>query len=267
MTRLDRRALFTSGAAAALLAASGLSADARPRAGGVMRLAVPRDGSLARIAQGATFDQLTEIAPDGTLRGELALSWTGSEDARRWSFRLRKDARFHDGTALHARHVAEALGDLPSVRAVHVESAQDLVFELETANVRLPLDLADPAHAIRRNGAGTGAYRIVRMDEARHLLATRIEGHYKAGTAGWADRIEVIVIPDAAVRAEALRGGYVDLVYLPEAAGLIGQGEFLYHPNAENIAIAARAGVGIPRQVGSRAPLDDGRIAERWWIA
>ena len=34
MTRLDRRALFTSGAAAALLTASGVSLDAAPRAGG-----------------------------------------------------------------------------------------------------------------------------------------------------------------------------------------------------------------------------------------
>ncbi|MFC4669069.1 peptide ABC transporter substrate-binding protein [Seohaeicola nanhaiensis] len=267
MTRLDRRALFTSGAAAALLAASGLSADARPRAGGTLKLAVPRDGSLARVAEGAAFDQLTEIAPDGTLRGELALSWRGSEDARRFSFRLRRDARFHDGTVFAARHATEMLGAVPGVRAVHLESAFDLTVELSAANFQLPLDLADPAHAIRRDGMGTGAYRIARMDEARHLLALRVEDHYKAGAAGWADRIEVIVIPDARVRAEALRGGYVDLAYLPEASGLIGQGEFRYHPSADDIAIAARAGVGIPRQIGNRAPLDDGRIAERWWVA
>ncbi|PJE34773.1 peptide ABC transporter substrate-binding protein, partial [Pseudooceanicola lipolyticus] len=36
MTRIDRRALFASGAAAALLAASGLSANAAPRLGGTL---------------------------------------------------------------------------------------------------------------------------------------------------------------------------------------------------------------------------------------
>lgn len=267
MTRIDRRALFTSGAAAALLAASGLSADARPRAGGVLRLAVPRDGSLTRVAAGAAFDHLTEIAPDGTLRGELALSWRGSEDARRWRFDLRKDARFHDGTAFQARHALAALESVPGLAAAHVVAPQSLVVELADGNPDLPLMLADPAFAVRRGEHGTGAYRIVRMDADRHLLATRVERHYKAGSAGWADRVEVIVIPDARVRAEALRDGYVDLAYLPEAEGLVGRGNFQFHPSAEAMAIAARAGIGIPRQVGTRSPLDDGRIAERWWVA
>ena len=59
--RMDRRALFTSGAAAALLAASGLPALATPRRGGRLRLAVPRDGSLMQLAKGAAQDNLTEI--------------------------------------------------------------------------------------------------------------------------------------------------------------------------------------------------------------
>ena len=259
MTRIDRRALFTSGAAAALLAASGISADAQPRAGGTLRLALPRDGSLERIAQGAAFDQLTEIAPDGTLRGELALSWQGSDNGRRWLFQLRRDARLADGTPFTARHVA-----LPGARAV---SPFELVFDLDAPNPHLPLDLADAAQSVRHDGLGTGAYRIARMDVARHLLATRIDGHYKAGQAAWADRIEVIVIPDPRVRAEALRDNFVDLAYLPDAAGLSGQTGLRFHPSASDIAIAARANVGIPLRVSTRAPLDDGRIAERWWIA
>ena len=70
-----------------------------------------------------------------------------------------------------------------------------------------------------------------------------------------------------AVRAEALRDGFVDVAVLPQRDGLIGRGDFIYHPSAENMALAARRGVGVPRVVGARAPLDDGRIAERWWIA
>lgn len=266
MTRLDRRALFTSGAAAALLAASGLSADARPRPGGVLRLAVPRDGSLVSVAEGAVFDRLTEIAPDGTLRGELALSWQCSADARRWSFALRRDVRFHDGVALNGRHVLAALDGLTGLVAAHPE-ANAVVVELAAGNPDLPLLLADAACAVRRGDMGTGVYRIQRMDPARHLIAVKVENHYKAGAAGWVDRIEAIVIPDAGVRAEALRDGYVDIAYLPEATGLIGKGEFQFHPSPGDMVIAARSGVGIPRQVGTRSPLDDGRIAQRWWNA
>lgn len=266
MTRLDRRALFTSGAAAALLAASGLSADARPRPGGVLRLAVPRDGSLVRVAEGAAFDRLTEIAPDGTLRGELALSWQCSADARRWSFTLRRDARFHDGVVLSGRHVLAALDRLPGLVAAHPEG-NGVVLELGAGNPDLPLVLAEAAYAVRRGDLGTGSYRIQRMDPARHLIALKVEDHYRAGIAGWVDRIEAIVIPDAGVRAEALREGYVDIAYLPDGSGLAGRGEFQFHPSAGEMVIAARPGVGIPRHVGNRSPLDDGRIAQRWWNA
>ena len=62
MTRIDRRALFTSGAAAALLAAAGGSVSASPKAGGVLRLAVPREGGmLEQAARGAIYDR----DPDG----------------------------------------------------------------------------------------------------------------------------------------------------------------------------------------------------------
>ncbi|MEX0302029.1 MAG: peptide ABC transporter substrate-binding protein, partial [Leisingera sp.] len=95
----------------------------------------------------------------------------------------------------------------------------------------------------------------------------KVAGHYKSGTAGWADAVEIIVIPDAAVRAEALRDGYVDVAALPEPRGLLKRGEFLYHPSSSDMALAARHTVGIPRKVGQRSTLDDGRIAERWWLA
>lgn len=275
MTRIDRRALFASGAAAALLAASGLSANAAPRPGGTLRLAVPRDGSLEQVATGALFDTLTELAPDGTLRGELATAWQGSPDARQWNFRLEQGVRFHDGTTLKPRHVVSALraSDLPGLVRAEVAGASRIALELDVGNPDLPLLLADPAFAIAlfpggglAQGIGTGAYRLDRIEAERHFRASRVAEHYKAGRAGWADRIEIIVIPDAAVRAEALRDGFVDIAALPRRSGLIGRGEFLYHPSAEDMALAARPGVGIPRSVSTRAPLDDGRIAERWWL-
>ncbi|MEM6342089.1 MAG: peptide ABC transporter substrate-binding protein, partial [Pseudomonadota bacterium] len=86
MKRLDRRALFASGAAAAVLAATGISAA--PKRGGRLRAALsgaartdswadPASGLFMRVAgQGILFDTLTEIAADGTLRSELARSWT-----------------------------------------------------------------------------------------------------------------------------------------------------------------------------------------------
>ncbi|TDK44403.1 ABC transporter substrate-binding protein [Antarcticimicrobium luteum] len=278
MTRLDRRALFTSGAAAALLAASGVSLDAAPRPGGRLRLAVPRDGSLERLARGAVFDGLTEIGPDGVLRPELAESWSGSADARRWRFDLREGVRLHDGGVLGIEDAAASVRawEVPGLIRVEAERPRTLLLELASGDPDLPFHLAAPGRIIApagridvplREAVGTGAYRPDSAQEGRHFRARKVEDHYKQGRAGWADSIEIIVIPDAAVRAEALRDGYVDVAALPAPEGLLERGEFRYHPSADDMALAARCGVGIPRTIGTRAALDDERIAERWWIA
>jgi ABC-type transport system substrate-binding protein len=280
MKRFDRRALFATGAAAALLAATGTSVNATPRTGGRLRLAVPRDGAMMeQVARGALYDTLTEIGPDGLLRGELAQSWTSSDDARIWHFELRDDVEFHDGTGFASADAAASIlaspqADALGIRAVQAEGAQTLRLELAAGNPGLPYAMADSSLIIAPRGevdlplaqaCGTGCYRVERAEPGRHFRASRIEGHYKAGSAGWADQVEIIVIPDAAVRAQALREGYVDVAALPEPKGLRQRGEFIYHPSAQDMALATHSGVGLPKVIGTRAPLDDGRIAERWW--
>jgi peptide/nickel transport system substrate-binding protein len=280
MTRLDRRALFTSGAAAALLTATGVSLDAAPQPGGRLRLAVAReDGGLMRVARGAVFETLTEIAPDGVLRGELALNWQGNADAREWRFDLRDGVEFHDGTALGAQDVVASLrahGDLLGrVATIEATGGLQIRLELKRGNPDLPYLLADPALIIAPGGQvdvplsaaiGTGLYRVSRVREGRHFLGRRVGRHYKDGLAGWADSVEVIAIPDARIRAEALRDGFVDVAALPMPDGLLGRGDFFYYPSAQDMALAAHHGVGVPRRIGTQGALDDGRIAERWWM-
>lgn len=278
MTRLDRRALFTSGAAAALLAATGVSLDAAPRPGGRLRLAVPRDGSLEQVARGAIFDGLTEIGPDGVLRPELAVNWQGSADARVWTFELRGDVAFHDGRVMRAEDAVASVRAwaVPGVTRVEATGPLSLRIELAGGNPDLPYHLAAPGRIVAPGGAvdmpleravGTGAYRVAQAQAGRSFRASRVADHYRQGRAGWAETVEVVVIPDADVRAEALRDGFVDVAALPAPEGLLERGEFRYHPSVEEMALAAHRGVGIPRVIGARAPLDDGRIAERWWIA
>lgn len=279
MTRIDRRALFTSGAAAALLAASGLSPESRPKRGGRLRIAVSREsGALDRVARGAVFETLTEVAPDGVLRPELATSWKSDSDARVWTFQLRDGVAFHDGTTLGTHDVLASLeahmDELAIVRADPV-SATEVQLELSDGNAHLPYLLSDETRVICAarcrdlpfgDGNGTGLYSARRIQSGRHFLGERVATHWKDGQAGWADEIDTIVIPDPSVRAEALRDGFVDIAELPQPDGLVGQGEFVFHPSAENIALAARRGVGVPRVIGGRSALDDGRIGERWWM-
>ncbi|WP_170418221.1 ABC transporter substrate-binding protein [Ruegeria atlantica] len=272
MTRIDRRALFASGAAAALLAATGATLADAPKVGGTLRLAVPRDDSLDQVARGAVFDTLTEIAPDGTLRGELATGWQTDSQARIWTFDLRDAARFHDGAAFDISDVMVVLGDVGRVEAM---SENRVRLELTKANPGLPFLLSDSRFVITRNGQGvtplqgangTGCYRVERADDNRHFLGRRVAGHYKDGSAGWAETFEVIVIPDARVRTEALRDGFVDVAALPQSEGLSAHRGLRFFPSEADMALGVAGHVGMPRQIGADRPLDDGRIAERWWL-
>ena len=274
MSRLDRRALFTSGAAAALLAATGVSVQAAPRRGGRLRLAVPRADERFDIAvRGSVYETLTEVGPDGLLRGELAVSWTSHAAGREWILQLRRDARFHDGEMFTS-------GDAARILSAQVGFASDLDTPdpftlwllLDEPDPQLPYLLADPNLAIVRDDprsqlpVGTGLYQTQRYQPDRHFLGRRIEPHYKDGAAGWFDEVEIAVIPDAAVRAEALRDGFVDVADVPQASGLGDTSALILRPDARTIELAARNTVGVPKQLSSRAPLDDGRIAQRWWM-
>ena len=281
MTRIDRRALFTSGAAAALLAATGTSLAAKPQPGGNLRLALPRaDRHLDRVAHRAVLDGLTEIGPDGLLRGELATGWHSTGGGRIWRFELRQGVAFHDGRSFEA---ADAVASLQGrgllqegVAAVTATGAHEIEITLDRPNPHLPYVLAGSEFLITPGGkvasaldqlCGTGCYRVERAQEGRHLRALRQVDHYKEGQAGWVDSFEVIVIPDERVRAEALLEGFVDVAALPRAEMLQKQVGLRFFPTQEDVALAARQAVGMPQKIGTQSPLDDGRIAERWWMS
>jgi len=271
MTRIDRRVLLTSGAAAALLAATGTSLADTPKAGGTLRLAVPRDDSLEQVVRGAVFETLTEIAPDGSLRGDLATGWQTDATTRAWIFDLHDDVMFHDGAALNIEDVVDLLSELGRAEA---QTSKRVRLDLAQANPGLPFLLAQSRFVVTRSGQGlcplihangTGCYRIERAQDGRHFLARRVTGHRKTGQVGWVDSFEVVVIPDPKVRAEALRDDFVDVAALPDPAMLQDRG-LRYHPSGDDLALAVSSRVGMPRRIGQSAALDDGRIAERWWM-
>ena len=51
------------------------------------------------------FDQLTQIGRDGSVEPRLAESWEVSDDAKTWTFTLRTDALFHDGSPVRVEDV------------------------------------------------------------------------------------------------------------------------------------------------------------------
>lgn len=281
---MDRRALFASGVATALLAATGVSASGAPRSGGRLRMALSGalrsddwqfgQGLFMQVArQGLVFDTLMELAADGTLRGELATGWQGSQDGRRWVFDLRAGVKFHDGTLFGAADVIASLtplfggGDL--LKAI---GAQQVLIELAQGDSALPFRLAQPefviypAHAPGA-GIGTGLYKLQHFAAGQQILANRVKQHYKDGVAGWFDEVELVSIPSPDVRAQALGEYLVEAADIVDGAAIRDYADVIALPDAHHMQQGASRDLGLPTQISGERPMDNLRAAERWWFA
>ncbi|MDU8910863.1 ABC transporter substrate-binding protein [Aestuariicoccus sp. MJ-SS9] len=247
MRHISRRGLLKTGAAAGVLAASGLPLRAQAKRGGRLRAGLSgantsdswdgrthSDLFMIASAQGTVFDSLTEVAADGSLRGELATDWEATPDAKTWTFNLRQGVTFHNGKAFGAddviaslqMHVAEGAKSAaqPIVSAItEMKKVTDhqVQFTLEAGNADFPYLMSDyhilmyPAGQIEEaiaNGIGTGMYKVSSFEPGVRMVATRVDSHYKDGEAGWFDEVEYIAINDNTARMNALMTGQVDAI-------------------------------------------------------
>lgn len=285
--QFDRRALFATGSAAALLAAVGISAQAAPARGGHLRVALSGGdraetwhsvpgGRFVQAARNAVFETLTEIAPDGTLQPGLAIGWQAQDGGARWTFTLRAGVTFHDGAPLGAEDVAASLrlhGAVQDVRPVAGGRAAAVL--LHRPDPGFPFTAAQSAWSIfaaseLAGGAlpmlGTGLYRIARFDPGRGFLGRRVAAHRKDGAAGWFDSVELVAMSDEAVRAEAVRDGYVDAADLSHAHDLAAQADVeVMTDETGTVRGARRKTVLHPARLGPH-PLDALHLAARWWM-
>lgn len=246
MVSISRRGLLASGAAAGVLAATGMPVAAQQR-GGTLRIGLAgantsdswdgrthSDSYMITVAHGAVFDCLTEVTAEGELVGELAESWSASADAKTWTFQLRKGVTFHNGKSFGAddvleslqMHVAEGAKSaakpiVSSITEMKKTGDHEVEFTLAVGNADFPFLMSDyhilmyPAGQIEEaiaKGIGTGLYRVEAFDPGVRTLMTRVDGHYKDGRAGWFDSVEVKAINDSSARMNALMTGQVDAV-------------------------------------------------------
>jgi peptide/nickel transport system substrate-binding protein len=108
-------AAITAGAAVVGLAAcgdsssDGATSDTTPAASTALRIATGKQEHVAapwETSGGSLFilsmvgEWLTWQLPDGSLEPRIAESWTASEDAKSWTFKIRQGVLFNDGTPL-----------------------------------------------------------------------------------------------------------------------------------------------------------------------
>ncbi len=248
---LDRRTVLGGIAAGSALLLPGMSGAraAEPRPGGRFRVGVA-GGATTDSLDPATFasefmmllafsmaNHLIEIRSDGTLAGELAESWEGSDGATVWRFKLRPGITFQDGRDLTAEDVIVSIrhhlgedsksavkSSLEAIADIRVEGGDTVVFELASGNADFPYIFTDYRIPIlpAKDGAldfqamiGTGPYRLLSFEPGVRAIFTKNPDYWKSGLP-YFDEIELITVLDNAARQNALVTGDVDAISAAE---------------------------------------------------
>jgi len=260
-----------------------------PRRGGTLRVAVattPADALdprrtndiLGATRLGNCCDTLLMRNARGQLVSALAEEVTPNAGGTRWTVRLRDGVTFQDGRPLRA---SDVLWTVRAIREAAQVGAQFQVVDVQRSRVRdartvelvlsrpvgdLDETLADSYLFILPEGTGpirrardligTGPYRLVEAQPGRRSVLEAWPDHW--GGRPFAERIELIGVPDPRGRATALRSGQVDL------ALDIGPSEAARRRGDAGVQIApsrTKATLGWLLNLG-RAPFDDPRVRE-----
>lgn len=244
---LNRRTALKLAGASSMAAIAGLSSTsvaraATPKRGGTLKIAMSQ-GSTTESLDPATYldthmffvgftlgNALVEIGPDRAPKPELAESWEGSPDAKKWTFKIRKGVQFHNGKELTpqdvvyslTRHIgadskSAAKGFLANVTSI-TGDGDTVVIELSAGDADIPIIMGDFHLQIVPDGfadwtkfVGTGPYILESFNPGINLVAKRNPNYWKSDRA-WVDAVEVLFIPDATARLNALTGGEVHVI-------------------------------------------------------
>jgi peptide/nickel transport system substrate-binding protein len=183
-----------------------------------------------------TYDDVkAELVPS------LAESWSVSDDGKQWTFQLRQDVLFHDGTPFHAEAVVFSMERLiqqshahvydsavpyrPSfqfVEKVSAKSEHEVVFDLKAPSAiflqnlaMFPASVVSPT-AVKQwkkeygeHPAGTGPFKLLAWKRDQQLVLEAFEKHWR-GPPG-VPRIIFLPIHDQATRVQQIKRGEVHI--------------------------------------------------------
>ncbi|MBP2456923.1 peptide/nickel transport system substrate-binding protein [Clavibacter michiganensis] len=221
------------------------AATGTPVRGGRLRVARPAASAAETLDSasslsayeylGALYNRLVKLDDEGETIPDLAEEWSASADGITWTFRLRRDVRFHDGTRFTAadaiasiQHVIDpataspqggVLGDMLDPGSMSAPDPHTLVFQLKTPNAEFPSLLtayqcyivpADAIATIGSTGIGTGPFRLSSFHPAGSGSVEAFEDHFAGRPV--LDGIDFSSIQDTTARVNALLAGQIDLI-------------------------------------------------------
>lgn len=233
----------TLSAAGAMATAAQEAIAATPKRGGKLRFAWDLHGPndtldpiayLSSLDYGRgrmTYNNLCRLQEDLTAGAELAESFEANKDATEWTFRIRNDVEWHDGSKLTVddviysmmRHVGEAstsnakvlVGDVSEWKKVDDRTVKAV---LKAPNAELPIILGTFHFKIIKEGTtdfstaiGTGPYVLKEFTPGVRSIHHRNDNYWNEG-GPYIEEIEAFAITDAVARVNALLGGDVQAI-------------------------------------------------------
>jgi peptide/nickel transport system substrate-binding protein len=219
---LWRRILIAAGLAAQLLPATApgaTAAETAPRHGGILEFAVDAEPPNYDCHANFSFAFIHSVIPHYStliklssadypkVEGDLAESWTVSPDRMTYTFRLRPDIRFHDGSKLTSADVAASYqriihppegvysarrGEYGAIGTIDTPNASTIVFHLQWPEAVMLANFASPWNCIysaeklkadplfpKTNILGTGPFVFVEHVKGDHWIGRKWEKYFR----------------------------------------------------------------------------------------
>lgn len=191
--------------------------------------------SMSSFVRALIFNNLVELDLDFKKSPGLAKSWDMSSDGKTWTFYLRENVVFHDGTPWNAEVAKfnlewQMAGSgktwLAAVDQVEVVGEHKMVVHLKVPVFTFASDLTPPflamisPQAIDAEGKvtaaiGTGPFKLASWTKDSEFVMERNDDYY--GGAPKLEQVTFKVIPDAETRAMALEAGQIQMMSGREA--------------------------------------------------
>jgi peptide/nickel transport system substrate-binding protein len=233
--------------AGAMVLAAPAWAQETPKRGGILNFAVEAEPPNYDCHANTSFAFIHPVRPHYStllrfdpvnypkIIGDLAQSWSVGEDHLSYTFKLKPNIKFHDGTMLTSEdvrmsyeriiHPPEGVvsarkANYEDVTAIETPDPQTIIFRLKKVNVGLLPSFASPWDCIYsaaklkedeqypvKNIMGTGPFTFVEHVRGSHWVGKRFEGYFEPGHP-YLDGYKAIFIKGAAA-INALQGEQV----------------------------------------------------------
>jgi len=203
----------TIAAAGSIVASATSAIAATPKKGGKLKFASDLHGPSDTLDPGlntstidysrgrAHYNSLCQINDDLTTRPELAAEYSSNSDNSEWTFKLREDVVFHDGSKMTADDVIYSMNrhygdDSTSTAKTLVADVEEWVkvdnytvkAKLAGPNGDLPIILGTPQFKIIKDGTtdfqnpvGTGPFKLAEFQPGVRSIHVRNEDYWRDG--------------------------------------------------------------------------------------